>query len=585
MAPAIRGAAALCCLLAVLAASPVRSLPTMSALRGDIVRGATIESASIGENTDGLGAFDASPRLVENPLDLGLDAYKPPEGDLLRVNRAKVGESVGEGEPDIRHTAGYFRLNRTHDARLFYFYFESRGDKDTAPLVLWMTGGPGCSSEIALFFENGPFTINNDNASLSWNPYGWDMVSNIIYVDQPVNTGFSYSSDPRDMRHTENGVSQDMYEFLQEFFLAHPELQGREFYITGESYGGHYIPAVADRVVIGNRRKEGLPINLKGVAIGNGMTHPEVQFPSYPVFAHSRGLLSDAQLHHFQLFSKPCHFAAHSCGESGRISCGAAFIICEQFWSSVYAATGSGTLNPYDVRIECGDDPLCYDMSAADKFLALPWVRKALGVGDRKWESCSSRVYHAMLFDFMRDLAPKVPHLLAADVRVLVYAGDADYICNWIGNSWWVNSMKWPGMDRYAKAPWQPFVVNGQTAGSARIAEPLSFLRVHEAGHMVPMDQPEASLEMLRRFILYLPLLDGADYESRPNGDLDGPECKESVGVEMVGLDRPVNGVIAADGAGGRVAGVGAVGAAADASDANADPVVGVAVPELVATE
>ncbi|CAI7785211.1 unnamed protein product [Closterium sp. NIES-54] len=573
MAPVLRGAAALCCLLFVLLASPARSAPTMAALRGDIVRGATIESASIGENTDGLGTFDASPRLVEKPLDLGLDVYKPPEGDLLRVNRAKVGKGVGEGEPDIRHTAGYFRLNRTHDARLFYFYFESRGDKDTAPLVLWMTGGPGCSSEIALFFENGPFTINNDNASLSWNPYGWDMRGDAetyaVLLEDPSPPLSSLLFSPPLPRPPPP----------QEFFLAHPELQGREFYITGESYGGHYIPAVADRVVIGNRLKEGLPVNLKGVAIGNGMTHPEVQFPSYPVFAHSRGLLSDAQLHHFQLFSKPCHFAAHSCGESGRISCGAAFIICEQFWSSVYAATGSGTLNPYDVRIECGDDPLCYDMSAADKFLALPWVRKALGVGERKWESCSSRVYHAMLFDFMRDLAPKVPHLLAAHVRVLVYAGDADYICNWIGNSWWVNSMKWPGMDRYAKAPWQPFVVNGQTAGSARIAEPLSFLRVHEAGHMVPMDQPEASLEMLRRFILNLPLLDGSDFASGSAGDLDGPEREEWIGMEMVGSDRPVNGVIVADGAGERAAGVGA------AAEADADPVVGAASDVLMAVE
>lgn len=108
-------------------------------------------------------------------------------------------------------------------SRMFYFYFSQRvfGAKgfdsagDDAPLVLWMTGGPGCSSEVALFFENGPFVINDDNETLSWNPYGWDLASNIIYVDQPVGTGFSYSKDPRDVRHDEKGVSHDVYEFLQ----------------------------------------------------------------------------------------------------------------------------------------------------------------------------------------------------------------------------------------------------------------------------------------------------------------------------------------------------------------------------------
>lgn len=447
--------------------------------------------------------------MVEKELNMGMGTYERADGERLSVNRGPLGAGEGAaGAPDIHHTAGYFRLNRTHDARLFYFYFESRGNKNEDPLVLWMTGGPGCSSEIALLFENGPFIINNDNASLRWNPYGWDMVSNILYVDQPVNTGFSYSRDPRDMRHTEKGVGDDMFEFMQEFLAAHPELAGRPFFITGESYGGHYIPAVADRLVEGNRRGEGRHVNLKGVAIGNGMTQPEPQFLSYPTFAHSKGLITDQQLKHFNLWGKPCQIAAHTCGQSGRLSCGAAFFVCGQFWSAVHAASGSGNLNPYDVRLECGSDPLCYDMSAADKFLDLPWVREALGVGNRRWESCSAPVYHAMLFDFMRDLSPKVPQLLAAHVRVLIYAGDQDYICNWIGNSWWVNAMPWSGALEYSQSVWQPFLVGGEVAGAGRVAEPLTFLRVYDAGHMVPMDQPARSLEMLRRFIGNQPLLE-----------------------------------------------------------------------------
>ena len=59
---------------------------------------------------------------------------------------------------------------------MFYFFFESRKKKDDAPVVIWLTGGPGCSSELAMFYENGPFKIDK-NMSLAWNEYGWDQVS------------------------------------------------------------------------------------------------------------------------------------------------------------------------------------------------------------------------------------------------------------------------------------------------------------------------------------------------------------------------------------------------------------------------
>ncbi|KAI4981966.1 hypothetical protein ZWY2020_022458 [Hordeum vulgare] len=110
---------------------------------------------------------------------------------------------------------GYYRLPTTHDARLFYFFFKSRRHKKGDPVVIWLTGGPGCSSELALFYENGPFHIT-DNMSLLWNEFGWDQESNLIYVHQPTRTGFNYSSDSHDTHHNEAGVSNDLYDFPQE---------------------------------------------------------------------------------------------------------------------------------------------------------------------------------------------------------------------------------------------------------------------------------------------------------------------------------------------------------------------------------
>ncbi|KAE8801525.1 Serine carboxypeptidase-like protein [Hordeum vulgare] len=145
--------------------------------------------------------------------------------------------------------------------KLFYFFFESRRHKKEDPVVIWLRGGPSCSSELALFYENSPFHIA-DNMSLLWNEFGWDQESNLIYVDQPTGTGFSYSFDSHDTRHNEAGVSNDLYDFLQVIIVA-PVYVENDFYITGESYVGHYIPSFATRVYKGNKNNEGIHINLK----------------------------------------------------------------------------------------------------------------------------------------------------------------------------------------------------------------------------------------------------------------------------------------------------------------------------------
>jgi len=132
-----------------------------------------------------------------------------------------------------------------------------------------LTGGPGCSSETALFYENGPFTINDD-MSLKINDYSWNDVSNIVFVDQPLGTGFS-EGKLIDFAHDEDDVAESMGKFLVGFLEQNPEFKGRDFFITGESYAGHYIPAIAHyyRFNMGQ-----LDLNFKGIAIGNGWVDP-----------------------------------------------------------------------------------------------------------------------------------------------------------------------------------------------------------------------------------------------------------------------------------------------------------------------
>ncbi|ERN12871.1 hypothetical protein AMTRI_Chr07g78660 [Amborella trichopoda] len=405
-----------------------------------------------------------------------------------------VGDAVSVEE--LGHHAGYYSLQHTHAAKMFYFFFESRGSKDD-PIVIWLTGGPGCSSELAVFYENGPFSIAK-NLSLLWNDYGWDKMSNLIYVDQPTGTGFSYTTDKRDLRHNEKGVSDDLYDFLQAFFKEHPQYAKNDLFITGESYAGHYIPAFASRVHQGNKAKEGIHINLKGFAIGNGLTDPAIQYRAYTDYALEMGLIQESDYKRINRFLPACELAIKLCGTQGTISCLASYLVCNSIFNSIMGIVGK--TNYYDIRKQC-EGSLCYDFSNMEKFLNKKSVRDALGVGDIQFVSCSPTVYEAMLTDWMRNLEVGIPALLEDGVKLLVYAGEYDLICNWLGNSRWVHSMEWSGQQQFVASSTIPFVVDGSEAGQLKTYGNLSFLKVHDAGHMVPMDQPKAALEMLKRWI------------------------------------------------------------------------------------
>ncbi|XLR51238.1 hypothetical protein S83_001910, partial [Arachis hypogaea] len=202
------------------------------------------------------------------------------------------------------------------------------------------------------------------------------------------------------------------------FFKEHPLFVKNDFYITGESYAGYYIPALASRVRQGNKAKEGIIINLKVSKLSMYIT--------------SR-IMSIA-----------------------------------------------GNINVW------------YHKKT---------VRDALGVGDLDFVSCSSTVYDAMMQEWMRNLEVGIPALLEDEIQVLVYAGEEDLICNWLGNSRWVHAMEWSGQNEFGAASTIPFLVDGTAAGTLKSHGPLAFLKVNEAGHMVPMDQPKAALQMLTNWM------------------------------------------------------------------------------------
>lgn len=409
--------------------------------------------------------------------------------------------------------SGYFNVKSGVDKNYFYWFFESRSETQaTDPLVVWLTGGPGCSSQLALLFENGPCSVTEDGQDTINNPYSWNNNANIMWVDQPAMVGYSYGAKGVDMDHNESQVGEDMYWFLQEFYNAHEEFRDNELFIFGESYGGHYAPSVAHRIFQGNNHKEAEHINLAGVGVGNGLTDPVVQYQYYPEMAMNNTYdiktVSEEQYERMVDHVPGCTKLAKACQLDHEL-CEIADEYCQMFLTMPYYSTD---LNPYDIRVPCGENPLCYDMDNIDTFLNLESTREALHVSSKvdKWEDCNTPVNAAFTSDWMRDYQQVLIPMLESDIRVLIYAGDVDFICNWIGNKAWTKELTWSGKEEYNTAsddawmyPKDGVSVKGGATRTASAKEgkgSLTFLQVYEAGHMVPYDQPQAALALFNTF-------------------------------------------------------------------------------------
>jgi cathepsin A (carboxypeptidase C) len=406
----------------------------------------------------------------------------------------------------VEQSAGYYTIDAKTSKNYFYWFFESRSAPSTDPVVMWLTGGPGCASEIALLVENGPCKIpvgSPEGTKPEPNPNSWNSFANLLYVDQPAGTGFSYS-DRSGYDSTEAEVSEDLYHFIIDFLKAYPQFQENDFFITGESYAGHYVPATAHRVWLGNKNKESdVVIPLKGMAVGNGLTDPEIQYSYYPEMAYDFAkellgapVISKSAYDQMNAGLPRCIDMIKKCQKT-TFYCSTAQTYCNNLVLGPYQETG---LNVYNIRQKCEKAGICYDLDASTAWLNQADVQAVLGV-DQEWEQCNYDVNGMFKNDWMKNFENQIPELLEDGVKVLIYAGDLDFICNWIGNKAWTKALEWSGKDEFNAAEDNAWMVNGEKHGELRNHENFSFLRVYEAGHMVPMDQPVAALEMLKEFI------------------------------------------------------------------------------------
>lgn len=206
-----------------------------------------------------------------------------------RIQEAQAAARVNFSEfLNVKSYSGYLTVDKNYDSNLFFWFFPAATNYSDVPVLLWLQGGPGSSSMYALFNENGPFKIQNGTVTLR--NESWSSTHSVLYIDNPVGTGFSFTNGG--YAQNETIVGEGIYQALKQFFLLFPELQKNEFYVTGESYAGKYIPATAHTIHKHNQKSE-FQINLKGLVIGNGLCDPEHQL-LYGRYLYQLGLV-DAQ--------------------------------------------------------------------------------------------------------------------------------------------------------------------------------------------------------------------------------------------------------------------------------------------------
>ncbi|CAI6045224.1 unnamed protein product [Clonostachys chloroleuca] len=412
--------------------------------------------------------------------------------ELVNFNmRAKAVDPSSLGIDTVKQYSGYLD-NEAEDKHLFYWFFESRNDPSTDPVVLWLNGGPGCSSMIGLFDELGPSRVLS-NLTIVHNPHAWNKNASVIFIDQPVNTGFSYTN--KNETTSSLAAAYDLYALLTLFFNEFPEYSTQDFHIAGESYAGHYVPSIGHKIV----SEPDTIINLKSILVGNGLTDALTQYAYFRPMGCGEGgydaVLSDQACQAMESNLPQCQESIQKCYDGGSsAACRNAFSLCNGLFISPYSSTGADL---YDVRPNQPELD-----SGINEWLNKPEVIEALGVEVDSFEQCDDTVYLEFLWsgDWMQPMHRLIPDILAK-IPVLIYAGDADYICNWLGNRAWYKALDWPGQEAVNTAQVQALYVGDEHYGNLTVADNFAFIQIFQAGHYVPTHQPVGSLDMLNRWV------------------------------------------------------------------------------------
>ncbi|KAL9646839.1 hypothetical protein ABK040_013700 [Willaertia magna] len=368
---------------------------------------------------------------------LGKSLFKKQKGSSVTTTPSIISQfknkpikvTVGTGDENPFQYSGFIRVNETYQGDMYYVFCPALNNNVSAPIIMWLQGGPGASSMTGLFVENGPYLVDPKTLQLVKNEFTWNDNHHMLYVDNPLGSGFSHTKKP--------------------------------------------------------------DVNLQGIGIGDGLTHPIDQFTTYAEFSFSLGLIDLKQR---QVIEKYQNTIVNLIKEGKNSQ---AMDVNNDL--TTYTITNcSGGVNVYDVRTYQD-----YDFNGYIDYVNLPTSKKLMHTEGITYHDENQDVWSALLKDIVKSVRYKVEALLnnPRKVRVLLYNGQYDWICNTIGQEKWIKGMNWHGKDEFNvvgnRKLWK---VNGKIAGYIHEVDNLIQMVVNNAGHLSPMNQPENVRDMVRTF-------------------------------------------------------------------------------------
>ncbi|WJX43172.1 sinapoylglucose--choline O-sinapoyltransferase [Trifolium repens] len=395
-----------------------------------------------------------------------------------------------EGSLPFELETGYVGLGETDDdMQVFYYFIKSENNPKKDPLMLWLTGGPGCSSFSGLVYEIGPIAFeikeyDGSVPSLVSRPQSWTKLCSIIFVDLPLGTGFSYAKNLTAHR-SDWKLVHHAHQFLRKWLIDHTEFLSNEFYIGGDSYSGIPVPAIVQEISNGN--EEGLQpsINLQGYLLGNPITTRREKNDRIP-YAHGMGLISDELYASLQKNCKGEYIDVDSRND-----------LCLRDLKSYDEAKDSLQWRrslTQELKKSSSSHLTVPELSCHfyNSYLTTKWADDERGtIG--KWVRCYKTDYEYEIFDsteFHANLSKK-------GYRSLIYSGDHDLVVPFMSTQAWIRALNYSIVD-----DWRPWFVNGQVGGYTRTySNRMTFATVKGAGHMAPDDTPEQCFDIFTKWI------------------------------------------------------------------------------------
>lgn len=407
----------------------------------------------------------------------------------LNISDIEKARELSRVTPEIENVtsySGFFTVNenKTCGSNLFFWFFPAEKNWIESPVLLWLQGGPGSTSMFGLFGLVGPF--NSLPEGLTKRNTSWTKFANLLFIDNPVGAGFSFTTNncyPRSIPE----VAEQLFSALIQFFKLFPELQGNRFFLTGESFAGHYIPVLGALIDRKNKINE-IKINLKGLIMGNPFI--KLDCHDYGSFLYQMGMadetlrdeIYEAQYDLKKYVKEKNYTAAYIEWD---------YIMIDLIYRTI------GLPSTHSILTESADS------STFISFLNTTKIRNKIHVGQQEFSDFNEDAFDNLVDTIAQPFISEIEQLLRTKKYIIgIYSGNLDIKCMYTSALCVMRSLKWPGRYKYLKASRHTWYIKDQLVGWYKTANNLLLdIVVKDAQHAAVLSKPSVTHLMMQSIV------------------------------------------------------------------------------------